>query len=161
MINFIFYIVIASLILSSCSDDLSNNSIPESDYYGVSQYDERGSKIADDDYDWTPECYEIIAFEDNHICFFSIYPLPANDTITVSLTSVINGQVKLWLSLTEGTKVKDVYSGSLQKTGEKIKISYDENLLYRNVVYRLFVETTDTATGETRLHYGDVLWKNK
>jgi hypothetical protein len=158
--NIIFITTIAAL-LSSCSDDVSNNSVPESDYYGVSEYNERGSKIADADNDWIPECYEIIAFEDNHICFFSIYPLPAADTITVFLTSIINGEINVWLSLTEETIEKNIYKGNIQETGKKIKISFDENLLYRNVVYRLFVETTDTATGETRLHYGDVLWKNK
>jgi hypothetical protein len=77
------------------------------------------------------------------------------------LGSAINGEIKLWLALTEGIVEKEIYTGNIGVQYEQIKFTFDEDILYRNVVYRLFIETTDTASGETKLYYGDVLWKNR
>lgn len=154
----IFLIVIFSY---SCSDDIQRVEGPYSEFSGVSTFDENGFKIKEVDSDWYPECYEIISFDNNHLCFFGAYPLPAIDTISLDIASAINGKIRLWLSLREGIIEKEIYNGSINEKAESIKIPFDENTLYRNVVYRLYVETTDTSNGEKRLYFGDVLWKNQ
>ncbi|MFN3195148.1 MAG: hypothetical protein ACE364_04270 [Chlorobiota bacterium] len=160
MINFITILSIL-IFLFSCSDDIQKIEGPYTEFSGVTTYDENGTKVNEVDSDWYPECYEIIGFEGNHLCFYATYPLPANDTITLDIASAINGEIKLWLSLTEGIVEKEVYSGHIREKVEKIKIPFDEENLYRNVVYRLFVETKDTSNGESMLYYGDILWKNQ
>ncbi len=154
-------IIFSFSLLISCSDDIGSSYEPPSDFSGVSTFNEKGEKIEEVDSDWHPECYEIVSFGDNHLCIFSAHPLPAIDTITLNLGSAINGEIKLWLALTEGIVEKEIYTGNIGVQYEQIKFTFDEDILYRNVVYRLFIETTDTASGETKLYYGDVLWKNR
>ena len=145
----------------SCSDDIQKVEGPYSEFSGVSTFDENGFKIKEVDSDWYPECYEIISFGNDHLCFFGAYPLPATDTISLDFGSSIKGEIRLWLSLREGFVEKEIYTGNINEELESIKILFDENTLFRNVVYRLYVETTDTSNGEKRLYFGDVLWKNQ
>ena len=149
------------IFTSSCSDDIQRVEGPYSEFSGVTTFDEDGFKIKEVDSDWYPECYEIISFDNNHLCFFGAYPLPAIDTISLDIASAINGKIRLWLSLREGIIEKEIYNGSINEKAESIKIPFDKNTIYRNVVYRLYVETTDTSNGEKRLYFGDVLWKNQ
>lgn len=147
-------------ITFACSDDSTNrNLVPFTDYEGTSTYDTNGVKIAEVDDDWTPECYEIISFGDSHICFYYAAPLPAIDTIRVRLACAFKGECKMWLALNDNTKEMELLDSNVVYGDLIVKIPFNKDKLYRNLVYRLFVETTDTSTNITQVHYGDVIWK--
>lgn len=152
--------ILIFLFLFSCSDDSTNHKfIPFTEYEGTSTYDTNGVKIAEVDDDWTPECYDIPSFGKSHICFYYAAPLPAIDTIRLRIASAINGKCKMWLALSDNTKEMEVFDEYIPIGDLIVKIPYIENKLYRNLVYRLFIETTDTSTSKTQIHYGDVIWK--
>lgn len=155
----IFFIPLIALAISCSDDKIVNSNTPLSQYSGVNEYDENGSKTKEVDNDWQPECYQIPNFGENHICFYATYPLPATDTLTLWLASAIQGRYKIWLALNDSTIALDLLD-KVQPIGDiKIKIPFDEDKLHKNIVYRVFVESTDLKTNKTQLHFGDVIWK--
>jgi hypothetical protein len=151
--------LLLTLLLLNCSDDsIVYTDKPISQYNGVSSWDEKGKKVDEVDNDWTPECYEIAGFGDNHCCFYSIYPLPATDTLNIRIGSIINGEYKIWLAINDSTRVEEIFNDYLQEGDFTLQIPFTDNL-YRDVVYRLFVESKDTSNNQTQIHFGDVIWK--
>ena len=159
--KFLKYISLFSLfvLIISCSDDkIADFETPRSQYTGVSEYDSQGNKIRQVDSDWHPRCYEVLSFDGNHFCFFNTYPLPAIDTLTLGIGSAIVGNYKIWLAINDSTSVMSILDEKKSIGGFELKIPFDKDKLHRNVVYRLFVETTDSLTNETQIHFGDVIW---
>ena len=151
--------ILLTILIFSCSDDsIVYTDKPISQYEGVSTWGEDGIKISEVDNDWTPECFEIAGFGDSHICFYSIYPLPASDTINVKIASRVNGSYKIWLALNDTTMVVELFDSHLESGDFTLKIPFTEEL-HKDVVYRLFVQSTDTSSNETQIHFGDVVWK--
>jgi hypothetical protein len=158
ILNYIILFIV--IILISCSDDkVVDSNTPKSQYSGVSEYDSLSNKIMQVDNDWEPECYEVVSFGKHHFCFYSTYPLPAIDTLTLWIGSAINGNFNIWLALNDSTVTLPILNEVKQVGDFELKIPFDDNKLHRNLVYRLFVESTDFETNQTQIHFGDVIWK--
>lgn len=157
-LNLIFLVLLITIALS-CSDDIiADFDTPRSQYSGVSEFDSQGKRIKQVDTDWEPECYEIPGFGKSHFCFYAAYPLPATDTLTIWIASAIVGNYKMWLALNDSTIAMPLIDEKKGIGDFKLKIPFDEEKLHRNLVYRLFVESTDSTTNKTQIHFGDVIW---
>jgi|GEM_PF-1460547 hypothetical protein len=153
-------LISAFAFMISCSDDkIADFDTLRSQYSGVNEYDSLGRKIYEVDNDWQPECYKIPSFGGNHFCFYATYPLPATDTLTLWLASAIEGNYKVWLALNDSTVALALLDEVKPMGDFKLKIPYDNQKLHKNLVYRLFVESTDFKTNQTQKRFGDVIWK--
>ena len=158
-INFILLTTIIAFAISCSDDKIADFDTPRSQYSGVSEYDSQSKKIKQVDNDWEPECYEIVGFGNHHFCFYATYPLPANDTLKLWIASGIVGNYKIWLALNDSTVALPLIDEKKTIGDFVLKIPFDEEKLHRNLVYRLFVESTDSVTNKTQIHFGDVIWK--
>ncbi len=158
-IKLIFLIPLIAFAISCSDDKVVDIDTPRSQYSGVSEYDSLTKKIKQVDTDWEPECYEVVSFGKHHFCFYAIYPLPATDTLTLWIGSAIKGNYNIWLALNDTTVSLPLMNESKQVGDFVLKIPFDAEKLERNLVYRLFVESTDFETKQTQIHFGDVIWK--
>lgn len=159
IVNYTLILSLLSLILSCSDDKITYSNTPRSQYSGVSEYDSLGNKLRQVDNDWEPRCYEVVKFGEHHLCFYPIYPLPAVDTLRIGIASAIVGYYKIWLALNDSTVSMTLLNEKKQVGAFSLVIPFDDQKLYRDVVYRLFVESTDSATNQTQIHFGDVIWK--
>jgi hypothetical protein len=159
ILKYISLITIIAIAFSCSDDKIADFDTLRSQYSGVSEYDSLARKLNQVDTDWEPECYKIPGFGKNHFCFYAAYPLPATDTLTLWLASAIEGNYKIWLALNDST-VAVALLDEVKPMGDfKLKIPFDNEKLHRNLVYRLFVESTDSKTNQTQIRFGDVIWK--
>ncbi|PKL78347.1 MAG: hypothetical protein CVV25_11845 [Ignavibacteriae bacterium HGW-Ignavibacteriae-4] len=157
-LNLIFLVLLITTALSCSDDKIADFDTLRSQYSGVSEFDSQGKRIKQVDTDWEPECYEISGFGKSHFCFYATYPLPATDTLTIWIASAIVGNYKMWLSLNDTTIAMPLIDEKKGIGDFKLKIPFVEERLHRNLVYRLFVESTDSTTKKTQIHFGDVIW---
>lgn len=158
-LNYISLFLLIAFVVSCSDDKIADFDTPRSQYSGVSEYDSLSNKIMQVDNDWEPECYEIVSFGKHHFCFYSTYPLPAIDTLTLWIGSAINGNYNIWLALNDSTVALPLMNENQQVGDFELKIPFDAKRLHRNLVYRLFIESTDLVTDQTQIHFGDVIWK--
>lgn len=157
-IKYITLIILLIMILSCSDDKIVDSNTPISQYSGVNEYDENGSKTKEVDNDWQPECYKIPSFGENHFCIYAVYPLPATDTLTLWVASAIEGNYMIWLALNDTTVSLNLID-ELKPFGDfKLKIPFQSQTLRRNLVYRLFIESTDPKTNQTQIRFGDIIW---